>query len=101
MTRTTTQIIQSSDLLNWLEAFIMDRRSTRLSEFIIKYYRVGLTSFFNFCSESGVSKVNQINAVLIRRYLLYFENTGHNPGGVHAKYRTVIAFFNWYEVEIY
>ncbi len=35
----------------------------------------------------------------IRRFLLSLEETGHNPGGVHANYRAVRAFLRWYEDE--
>lgn len=35
----------------------------------------------------------------MRQFLLYLEESGHNPGGRHAIYRAIRAFFLWYEDE--
>jgi site-specific recombinase XerD len=35
----------------------------------------------------------------LRAYLLELKETGHNPGGRHAKYRAVRRFLNWYQAE--
>lgn len=36
---------------------------------------------------------------MLRRFLLWLEDTGHNAGGVHGYYRAVRAFLLWYEKE--
>jgi len=90
----------SSELLNWMEAFLIDRRTTGLSKKTIAFYREGLTSFFKFCAGLAVEEIENITPNVIRQYLLFLENTNHNPGGIHAKYRTLRVFLNWYEVEI-
>ena len=41
------------------------------------------------------AKVSQ----LIRDYLIYLEQKNHNPGGIHAAYRSLKAFLNWWEDE--
>ena len=33
-------------------------------------------------------------------FLLHLEETGHNPGGVHAAFRTIKVFLRWYENEV-
>lgn len=91
--------VLSSDLLNWVDAFLFDRRSSRLSERTLQYYRDSLTNFLKYCTSQMVSEIEQVDALLIRKYLLHLE-VSHNPGGVHAKYRAVKAFFRWYEREI-
>ena len=93
------QII-SAELLNWMEAFLISGQTTGLSKNTIQFYKEGLQSFMRFCSQKEVGSVYDITAIEIRKYLLHLENTGHNPGGVHAKYRTVRAFLNWFEIEI-
>ncbi len=93
------QII-SAELLNWMEAFLISGQTTGLSKNTIQFYKEGLQSFMRFCSQTEVSSIYDITAIKIRKYLLHLENTGHNPGGVHAKYRTVRAFLNWFEIEI-
>lgn len=89
----------NSELLNWMETFLFDKRSTRLSQNTIDYYRYALTHFVIFCTSSGVSTLGEITANVLRRYLLYLENKGYNAGGVHAKWRAVRAFLNWYAIE--
>lgn len=93
------QIAVSSDLLQWSEAFMLAKYSTRLSERTIEFYRHGLTKFFRFCELQGVAEVREITADLIRRYIVGLEQL-HKPGGVHALWRAVRAFLNWYEEEI-
>ena len=93
------QII-SAELLNWMEAFLISGQTTGLSKNTIQFYKEGLQSFMRFCSQIEVGSIYDITAIEIRKYLLHLENKGHNPGGVHAKYRTVRAFLNWFEIEI-
>jgi integrase/recombinase XerC/integrase/recombinase XerD len=42
-----------------------------------------------FCHARDVIEVQDLTADLLRAYLLELEETGHNPGGRHAKYRAV------------
>lgn len=35
----------------------------------------------------------------IRKYLLWLQENGHNPGGVHGHYRALKAFCRWLERE--
>jgi len=47
-----------------------------------------------------VTQISQLTPTLLRQYLLYLEETGHNEGGRHAAYRTLRAFLYWYEDEV-
>lgn len=83
----------------WLEAFLIDRRSQNLSKYTLKYYRVNLDTFSRYCEGQAVKTMEQITPEVLRRFLLWLEETGHNAGGVHGYYRAVRAFLLWYEKE--
>jgi integrase/recombinase XerD len=63
------------------------------------FYKTKLALFERFCEGRAVTQITQIDANFIRQYLLYLEGEGHNPGGVHACYRTVKTFLLWWEQE--
>jgi len=44
--------------------------------------------------------INQITPSFLRQFLLYLEESGHNAGGRHAAFRTLRAFFLWYEDDV-
>jgi site-specific recombinase XerD len=56
--------------------------------------------FSGYCEAQSVKKISQITSTSLRQYLLYLEETGHNPGGRHAAYRTIRTFLFWYEEEL-
>ena len=103
MTKSTpviTDFTISTDLLNWFEAFILDRQSTFLSEKTIDWHRTSLTHFMKFCSMKGIDSVYRISTVDVRKYILFCENCGYKPGGIYAKYSSIRTFFNWLEIEM-
>ncbi len=53
-----------------------------------------------FCEGQAVTQIRQIDATFLRKMLLWLEETGHNPGGVHGCYRAVRAFLFWWEAEL-
>ncbi len=55
--------------------------------------------FLDYCQAHSVEQIGQISATFIRQYMLYLEESGHNPGGRHAAFRSLRAFLNWYEAE--
>lgn len=83
----------------WLEAFLIDRRSQNLSPRTVKYYRVSLETFSRYCEAQAVETLEQVSPDVLRRFLLWLEDTGHNAGGAHGHYRAVRAFLFWYENE--
>jgi site-specific recombinase XerD len=58
-----------------------------------------LKQFNEFSETQAATRVSQIDANLIRQYLLWMESTGHNPGGVLTAFRAVKSFLLWYETE--
>ena len=91
---------QDSHLLTWIEAFLIDRKAQNMAKGTLYFYTKKLKLFTDFCESQAVTQITQIDANLIRQYLLYLESTGHNPGGCHQGYRTLKTFLLWWEREI-
>lgn len=81
-----------------LEGFITDRRSRGLSPRTIEFYIEKLSKFRRYAQEKGLLQLESITAPDIRLYLLKLSETS-NKGGVHAHYRALRSFFNWWEKE--
>ncbi len=99
--RQTTIIKKITDdyLPIWLEAFLIDRRSQNLSPNTLRYYQRDLNTFSTYSESQAVSTIDQVTPDVLRRFLLWLSETGHNAGGIHGHYRAVRAFFIWYEKE--
>jgi integrase/recombinase XerD len=87
-------------LLTWAEAFMIDRKARGLSKGTLHFYRTKLKLFLDFCETQVVNQIEQITPTLIRQYILWLDETGHNAGGKHAAYRTLRAFLYWFEDEV-
>ncbi|UCH59616.1 MAG: tyrosine-type recombinase/integrase, partial [Anaerolineales bacterium] len=98
--RTILKFSQDSHILTWANAFLVDRKVGGLSEGTIGFYKTKLELFTDFCDSQIVTQITQITPNTIRLFLLHLEETGHNPGGRHAAYRTLRAFLNWWEIEV-
>jgi integrase/recombinase XerD len=103
-TSTVKQMINNplyldTHLATWIEAFLFDRKAQNLSKKTIIFYRTYLTLFTNYCDTQLITKIDQIESSTIRQYMVWLEDAGHNPGGLHAAYRTLRAFLFWWENE--
>lgn len=96
---TITKWAQETYLLTWIGAFLSDRKAQNMSAGTLHFYRSKMELFTCFCEGQAVTQITQIDANLIRLYLFWLEDTGHNPGGIHACYRTVKTFLRWWEEE--
>jgi site-specific recombinase XerD len=90
---------EDAPLIDWADSFLVDRKVRNLSRGTLKFYREHLKKFINYCNKQGISQISQVNANVLRKFMLHLEEVGHNPGGIHAFYRTVKAFLRWYEIE--
>lgn len=81
------------------DAFLVDRRSQNLTPKTIEFYTSLLNAFVNWCGALAINNVGQITPDTMRLYIVRLGEDGHSAGGVHANYRTVRAFLNWYEKE--
>ena len=87
------------DLNQCADAFIFDRQAQNLADGTIRFYKTKMKLFIGFLDSLGISKITDITPQTIRSYLVFMEEKGHNPGGIHAAYRTVKTFLNWWEAE--
>jgi integrase/recombinase XerD len=87
-------------LLTWIEAFLIDRKSRGTAWGTLRFYKRCMRLLMRFCDSQAITKINQIEPKDIREFLLWLESTGHNPGGVHAAFRTLRAFLYWWQDEV-
>jgi integrase/recombinase XerD len=97
--RTISVLEQETNLHTWAEAFLVDRKVGGCSPGTLSFYREKLTKFLDYCEAQVITNVLEITPNFIRQYLLYLDDVGHNPGGVHAHFRTLRTFLNWWEDE--
>jgi site-specific recombinase XerD len=91
---------QDTHLLTWVEAFLFDRKAQGLSKGTLYFYQKKLQLFTAFCESQVVQHITEITPSFLREYLVYLEQRGHNPGGIHACYRALKTFLLWWEGEV-
>jgi len=97
----TIDKIDSDDFIEiWIEPFLVDKKVQNKSKNTIRFYRSELKLFLEFCDTVAIKRFSQITPNEIRNYLLWLEQTGHNPGGRHAAYRSLKVFMRWWWDEI-
>lgn len=82
-----------------IQGFLLDCRVRGLSQKTIAFYDEGLRGFAQFCESRAIQRVTQVTPDELRLYLLHLQERGRNAGGVHAAYRAVRAFLNWFARE--
>ncbi len=84
----------------WRVAFLRDAKLRGLSSHTLKFYRVEIALFVEYCSAQNVTELPQVDADLVRAFLEYLEaDRKRNTGGIHASYRALRAFLNWWRAE--
>lgn len=86
-------------IIDWANEFYKAKIVEGLSERTIIYYKQQLGHFMDYCNAQVIERVAQITPNIIRGFMLWMKETGHNPGGVHSAYRTLRVFLNWFENE--
>lgn len=84
---------------DWANAFYTAKKVEGLSSHTLAFYRQQLGHFLKYCHCQVIDNIDQLTPATIRGYLLWLEESGHNPGGVHAAYRVLKTFLRWYELE--
>ena len=95
---TLSQILDS--LPSWADEFYKAKKSEGVSTRTQAFYKQQLGHFLTYCDAQVIARVSQITASIIRNYLLWLEDEGHNPGGRHAAYRVLKTFLRWYDQEV-
>lgn len=93
-----TLVLFQGNLGEYLQGFIIERQSRRLAAGTIEYYADELQRFMIFLRHNQVDRLETITPDLIRYYMLELGTT-RNAGGVHAAFRAIRAFLNWYDGE--
>lgn len=92
--QTIIEISQGEYIAITAESFLIDRQAGELSKHTIRFYQQYLKSFTEYCSAHSLNLIGDITPDFLRRYLLTYGES-HNPGGVHAAFRTLRAYFRW------
>ena len=92
--QTIIEISRGDYIESTVESFMIDRQAGELSKHTLKFYRQFFHPFIKYCNANSLKFIREITPDILRRYFLAFSET-HNPGGVHAAYRTLRAFFHW------
>lgn len=99
----TTSLYPLSQVLDnlpeWANEFYKAKRTEGVSARTQQFYKDQIRHFLRFCEGQMIENISQISASTIRNYLLWMEEHGHNPGGVHAAYRVLKTFLRWYDAE--
>ena len=89
----------TDDLTQCVNAFIYDRQAQNLADGTIRFYKTKMKLFLGYLDQIEIRRVTEISPQTIRSYLVFLDQKGHNPGGIHAAFRAVKAFLNWWEDE--
>ncbi len=81
-----------------IDSFLTNCKVRNLSPRTIEFYKDYLSSFLTYAEAQSVSNIQDADADFIRSYILMYSEE-HNPGGVHAAFRSVRAFLFWAEKE--
>ncbi|MBA4385156.1 MAG: hypothetical protein C0410_10510 [Anaerolinea sp.] len=92
--------VQESDLKTWINNFLIDRKAQNMAKGTLYFYKTKLELFTKFCDSQSIDSIFQIDSNLIRQFLFYLETTDHNAGGIHACYRALKTFLNWWDYEV-
>lgn len=87
------------DIRTWIDAFLVDKRSSNMSPNTVDFYRKKTNTLKKFLEQSDIRTIDQLTPDVLRRYLIWLGEAGHNPGGIHGFYRVLKTFLLWYEEE--
>ena len=92
------RLISRIDLDAEIQAFLIDRQARGLSPATVDYYQEKLGIVHRYLQSLAITRVADIRPTPVRMLLVDLGKT-HSPGGVHAIYRALRAFLNWWEME--
>lgn len=96
---TLIAIREASGLRRWAESFILAKRAEQKSPGTLRFYSEKLKNFLDWCDRRRLGGPEELTAQTVREFLLYLEQAGHNPGGVHGHFRAVKSFVRWWAAE--
>src|SRR3990170_6646240 len=93
-------IILEGSIVEWAGAFYQAKKSEGVSAFTLRFYKQQLSHFLRYCEGQVITRIEEVSPDVIRQFLLWHEETGHNAGGQHAAFRVLRTFLRWYENEV-
>lgn len=100
VTHTTNKNIFQDYLVDWANQFYQSKKVEGVSSYTLIFYKQQLGHFLKYCDGQVIKRCEEITPNVIRQFLLWHEETGHNPGGLHAAFRVLRTFLLWYESEV-
>jgi integrase/recombinase XerD len=95
----TFVVVETPPLRQWVDAFMRARRAEHVTPGTVRYYTEKLTIFLRWCDALAITEPAAVTADVVRQFMLWLEDTGHNPGGRHGYYRALRAFLRWWAAE--
>jgi integrase/recombinase XerD len=99
VTHTTIGKVEADFILDWANQFYQSKKVEGVSPFTLTFYKQQLGYFLKYCQAQVITRLDEITPNMVRQFILWHEQTGHNPGGLHAAYRVLRTFLIWYESE--
>jgi site-specific recombinase XerC len=99
LARTTIKNARQENILDWANQFYQSKKVEGVSLCTLPFYKQQLGHFLKYCDAQVLSSIEDITPNVIRQFLLWHEETGHNAGGLHAAFRVLRTFLLWYESE--
>ena len=99
-THTTSKFCVQDYIPDWANQFYQAKKVEGISAFTLTFYKQQLGHFLRYCEAQVITRVNEITPNIIRQFMLWHEETGHNPGGLHAAFRVLRTFLIWYDNEV-
>ncbi len=87
-------------ILDWTNQFYQAKRSEGISSYTLTFYKQQLNHFLRCGNTQVITRISEITPNLIRQFLLWHKETGHNPGGLYGAFRVLKTFLLWYEDEV-
>ena len=91
---TFLRVLRPDSLSRDLRDFLLDVGAANRTPSTVDFYRKKLTPFLDFCREHGIAQAQDIKPSHVRDFMTRLSES-HNPGGVHAHYRALRAFFRF------
>jgi len=88
----------SSRLANDVQAFLLDAQARNVAPGTLRFYSQKLYPLITYLETLDLRHAEDVAASHLRLWLIYLQETGHNPGGVHGYYRAAKAFFAWLSI---
>lgn len=100
LTHTTIGNLMPDYVTDWANQFYLAKKSEGVSPATLIFYKQQLGHFLRYCEWQALSNIHDLDANILRKFILWHEETGHNAGGQHAAFRVLRTFLLWYEDEV-